>query len=65
MPFLKAVVALLQILHQSSVPLNITSLYIFSSKIIYFYQKKPIKVQILKTVKQFRRLKTATSFVKK
>ena len=64
MPFLKAVLALLKILHQSSVPLDITALYIFSSKIIYFYQKKPIKVQILKTLKQCRRLKTATSFVK-
>ena len=38
----------LQILHQSSMPSNITSLYFFSSKIIYFGQKQPIKVQIFK-----------------
>ena len=36
-----------QILHQSSVPSNITPLWLFSSKIIYFDQKELIKVQIL------------------
>ena len=36
----------LQILHQSLVPSNITPLYFFSSNIIYFGQKQPIKVQI-------------------
>ena len=36
----------LQILHQSSVPSNITPLYFFSSNIIYFGQKQLIKVQI-------------------
>ena len=36
----------LQILHQSSVSSNITLLYFFSSSIIYFGQKEPIKVQI-------------------
>ena len=36
-----------QILHQSSVPSNITPLCLFSSKIIYFDQKELIKVQIL------------------
>ena len=30
----------------SSVPSNKTSLYFFSSKIIYFVQKEPTKVQI-------------------
>ena len=39
----------LQILHQSSVPSNITPLYFFSSNIIYFVQKDPIKVQIFET----------------
>ena len=42
---------LLQILYQSSVPSNITLLYIFSSNIIYFGQKEPIKVQFLETFK--------------
>ena len=37
----------LQILHQSSVESNITLLYFFSSNIIYFGQKEPIKVQIV------------------
>ena len=41
----------LQILHQSSVPSNITLLYIFSSNIIYFGQKGPIKVQFFETFK--------------
>ena len=36
----------LQMLHQSSVLSNITLLYFFSSKITYFGQKEPIKVQI-------------------
>ena len=36
----------LQILHQYSVPSNITPLYFFSSNIIYFGQKQLIKVQI-------------------
>ena len=36
----------LQILHQYSVLPNITPLYFFRSNIIYFVQKKPIKVQI-------------------
>ena len=35
----------LQMLHQYSVPSNKTPLYFFSSNIIYFVQKKPIKVQ--------------------
>ena len=52
-------------LDQSSVSLNMTPLYIFSSNIAYFHQKKPVKVQILKTIKLCRRLKTATSFIKK
>ena len=30
------------ILHQSSVPSNIASLYYYSSNIIYFFQKEPI-----------------------
>ena len=37
-----------QILHQSSVPSNITPLYFFSSSIIYFGQKQTIKVQMFK-----------------
>ena len=36
-----------QILHQYSVPSNITPLYCFSSNIIYFGQRQPIIVQIL------------------
>ena len=40
----------LQILHQSSVPWNITLLYFFSSNIIYFVQKEVIKVQIFETL---------------
>ena len=36
----------LQILHQSSVPSKLTPIYFFSSNIIYFGQKQPIKVQI-------------------
>ena len=36
----------LQILHQYSVPSNITPLYFFSSNILYFGQKQLIKVQI-------------------
>ena len=36
----------LQILHQYSVPSNITLLHFFSSNIIYFGQRQPIKVQI-------------------
>ena len=35
----------IQILHQYSVTSNITPLYFFSSNIIYFGQKKPIKGQ--------------------
>ena len=35
-----------QILHQYSVPSNITPLYFFSSNILYFGQKQLIKVQI-------------------
>ena len=36
----------LQILYQYSVPSNITSLFFFSSIIIYFSQRQPIKVQV-------------------
>ena len=36
----------LQILHQSSVPSNITPLYFFSLNIIYFGQRQPSKAQI-------------------
>ena len=36
----------LQILHDSSVSWNITSLYFFRSKFVYFAQKRQIKVQI-------------------
>ena len=39
----------LQILHDSSVSWKITPQYFFRSKIIYFAQKGPIKVQILET----------------
>ena len=42
--------ALLQILHQTLVPPNITSLYFFlSQKIIYFGQKEPLTVKIFET----------------
>ena len=40
-----------QILHQSSLESNITPLYFFSSNIIYYGQKQPIKVQIFKIFK--------------
>ena len=39
----------LQILHDSSVSWKITHLYFFSSKVIYFARKGPIKVQIFET----------------
>ena len=39
----------LQILHDSSLSWKITCQYFFRSKIIYFAQKGPIKVQILET----------------
>ena len=39
---------LLQILYHSPVPWEITTLYLFHSNIIYFVQKQPIKVQILR-----------------
>ena len=39
----------LQILHHSSVLWNINPLYLFSSSIIHFVQKEPIKVQIFET----------------
>ena len=39
----------LQVLSQFSVPSNITLLFCFSSNIIYFVQKEPIKVQIFET----------------
>ena len=39
----------LQILHDFSVSSKITPQYFFRSKIIYFAQKGPIKVQILET----------------
>ena len=39
----------LQILHNSSVPWKITSLYFFSSNNIYFGQKEPIKMKIFRT----------------
>ena len=39
----------LQILHQSSVLSNITPLYFFISKVIYFVQKESIKVQMFET----------------
>ena len=38
----------LQSLHRSSVWWSVTPLYFFSSSIIYFGQKKPIKVQLLR-----------------
>ena len=41
----------LQILHQSSVQSNITPLYFFSSNIIYYGQKQPIKEQIFEIFK--------------
>ena len=41
----------LQILHQYSVQSNITSFYFFSSNIIYFGQRMPIKVQMFEIFK--------------
>ena len=38
----------LQILHHSSVSWKITPLYFFRSNVIYFAQKEPIKVEILR-----------------
>ena len=40
----------LQIFHETSVASNITFLYFFSSDIIFFGQKKRIKMQIFETV---------------
>ena len=39
-------VTFLQILHHSSVSWDITPLYLFSWNLLYFQQKKPIKIQI-------------------
>ena len=39
----------LQIFHHSSVSWKITPLYFFKSKVIYFAQKKPVKVNFLET----------------
>ena len=47
--FVKHKSVFFQILHQSSVPSNITLLYMFSSNIICFIQKEPFKVQIFET----------------
>ena len=44
--FWKHKTAFLQVLHHYSVLSNITPLYFFSSNIIYFDQKQPIKVKI-------------------
>ena len=52
--FWKYKLVLLQILYQSSVPPNITPLYIFSSNIIYFDQKEPIKLQTFENFKSSR-----------
>ena len=41
----------LQILHHTLVSWNITPLYLFSSKVIYFGLKQPIKVPIFETFK--------------
>ena len=41
----------LQTLHQSSMPSNITPLFLFCSNILYFEQKEPIKVQMSAWVK--------------
>ena len=49
--FWQQISAFLQILHQPSVPSNITSLYLFSSNIIYFGQKQLIKVRIFEIFK--------------
>ena len=48
MSILRAQVNFLQIFNQSSVPPNITPLYPFTSSIIYFGKKEPIKVQFLR-----------------
>ena len=44
--FWKQNLVFLQILHQYSVPSNITPLYFFSSNITYFRQRQPIKVKM-------------------
>ena len=44
--FWKHMSVFLQIMHQYSVPSKITPLYVFSSNIIYFGQKQPIKCKI-------------------
>ena len=46
MSFLKAQAIFLQILHQNSVPPNITSLHFFCLNINYFCRKERIKVKI-------------------
>ena len=56
----------LQILHHSLVSWNITPPYFFSSRIIYFGQKQPIKVQILETqVLQSKFVKFLMSILKR
>ena len=51
-----------QILHQSSVPSNITLLYFFSSNVTYFVQKEPMKVHIFETFKYSRQNLSNSSF---
>ena len=46
----------LQMLHQYSMPPNITPLYFFRSNFIYFVQKKLIKVQIFETFECSRQI---------
>ena len=46
--FWKKQVIFPSILHQSSVPSNITLLYFFSSNIVYFVQKEPLKRKSLR-----------------
>ena len=51
MSVLKAQISFLQILNQSSVPLNVTTLHIFSSSIIYIVQRQSSNVQIFEICK--------------
>ena len=49
--FRKYKLVFLELLHQSVVQSNISPLYFFSSNIIYYGQKQPIKVHIFKIFK--------------
>ena len=54
----------LQILHDSSVSWKITPLYFFRSNVIYFAQKKPTKVEVLRILSAQAKFTKFLSFLK-